>query len=53
MKTTDKILNYIFANFEHGKYVKESLEKLEAYNIEQWRPEEIDDATELGEVEKK
>jgi len=52
MKITDKILNHIFATFEHGKCVKESLEKLQAYDIEQWRPEEIDDGTELGEAEK-
>jgi len=52
MKTTAKILNYIFATFEHGKYVWESLEKLQAYDIEQWRPVEIDDGAELGEVEK-
>jgi len=52
MKTKDKILNCIFAKFEHGKCAKESLEKLQAYGIEQWRPEEIEDGTELGEVEK-
>jgi len=52
MKTTDKILNCVFAKFEHGKHAKESLEKLQACDIEQWRPEEIDDGTEPGEVEK-
>ena len=51
-KTTEKILNYIFTNFDHGKYVKESLEKYEVYDMEQWRPEEIEDGTVLGEVEK-
>ena len=24
-KTTEKVLNYIFVKFEHGKYIKESL----------------------------
>ena len=51
-KTTDKILNYIFSNYDQGKYVKESLEKYEVYDIELWRPEEIEEGTELGEVEK-
>jgi len=51
-KTKDKILNCILAKFEHGKCAKESLEKLQASDMEQWRPEEIDDGTELGEAEK-
>ena len=51
-KTTDKILNYIFTNYDQGKYVKESLEKYEMYDIDLWRPEEIEDGTQLGEVEK-
>jgi len=49
MKTTDKILNCIFATFEHGKCAKESLEKLQAYDIKQCRPKELDDGAELGE----
>jgi len=53
MKITDKVLNYIFAKFEHGKYRKESLEKLQSYAIEQCQPEVIEDGTELGEVEKR
>jgi len=52
MQTTDKVLNYFFVTCEHGKYVKESLEKLESCDIEQWRQKEIEDGTELGEVEK-
>jgi len=52
MKTKDKVLNYTFAKFEHGKHTKKSLEQLQACDIEQWRPEEIQDGTELGEVEK-
>ena len=47
-KTQQKIFNYIFTNFEQGKYVKESLENREEYDIEQWRPEEIEDGTQLG-----
>jgi len=52
MKTTDKVLTCIFATFEHEKHAKESLEKLESCDIEQWRPEEMEDGTELGEAEK-
>ena len=51
-KTREKIMNHIFANFEQGKYIKESLEKLEVYDIELWRPEEVEDPDDMGEVEK-
>jgi len=51
-KTTDKVLNCIFAKSEHQKHTKEHFEKLQACAIEQWRPEKIEDGTELGEVEK-
>ena len=51
-KTTEQILNYIQREYDQGQEVKDSLEQLEEFDMELYKPEKPDDMAALDDIDK-